>query len=200
MSSAEVPTVGTCQRCKRPQPLDDDRHVAGHAWFPPLATPVCEGSGKLSLEASAANAAAARKRDLARIESLRGEAQVAHDAVCERFPYPAFRLHALLKAALVDYRIRFPAPARVRPVQQPWFRQPQRARRRRLGADRCDIYCTFCRELLAQRLPRQFDPTNRVYAHTTICALRCLAKITEPVAPGEFRQPAELRPDGSRAP
>ncbi len=57
------------------------------------------------------------------------------------------------------------------------------------------MYCTFCRELLYQRANWRGDYSVHTEDHTRICALRCLAGIAEPVGPGNYRLPADVRPD-----
>jgi hypothetical protein len=49
-----------------------------------------------------------------------------------------------------------------------------------------DVYCTFCRGLLAGRLPMMAKPfaPPKVARHTTGCALACLANLREMKPPG----------------
>jgi len=187
--------TGTCPGCRREQRLDDGRHVATHQRW---ENHTCGGSGKLSMEASAANAAKSRERMMARLEQLRQDATVAHDAVATGYPWPAHQLLALRKAALQEYRLKFPAERPRR--QRLWF---MRGRAKRRGsawaAAKGDVYCTLCRSLLLQRVDRGADYTERTREHTTLCALRCLAGIEQYVAPDHRRIPAEHRADPAEA-
>lgn len=54
---------------------------------------------------------------------------------------------------------------------------------------RVDVYCLFCRVLLVHPAVWQWDYTERLRPHTTMCALRFLAGELEPGAPGTYRLP-----------
>ena len=181
------PKTGTCQSCEREHPLDDGRHLAAH---PHYFGHACCGSGKLSTEAQAANAATAQRRASARFETLRADAAVAHDAVLSGYPFPAHQVIALCKAALQEYRIKFPAAR----VQRPWFFARKTSRGSRFSPARSDVFCSLCREILLPRAARGLDHTERTREHTVLCALKRLSGMAPYVTPDERRLPADVTP------
>lgn len=190
--------VGTCQKCRREHPLDDGRHLAAHQRYPGSAVEhQCTGAGKLSMEARESNAAKSRAQTIARIDRMRGDAEVAHDAVATGRPFPAHMIIALCAAALHEYRLKFPSVKDKR-KRQLWFVVPRgskRARRRLWARDTGDVYCTLCRELLLSDVSCRGGHDHRTGEHTTLCALRRLAKLAEYVAPPELRLPADAIPE-----
>lgn len=194
--------VGTCQGCNRVHPLDDGRHVHEHMRWQDHR---CSGSGKLAVEARAANAEVSQQRALVRLDKLRADAAIAHDALlsfdAKQFggvvpsspPFPAHRILELRKAALQEYRIKFPKAR----ANRLWFVVGRGSRRgNRWGAAKCDVFCTLCKEVLITRADRGWDYTERTREHTTLCAMKRLAGMAEYVAPGEKRMPADaVRPE-----
>jgi len=185
-------TVGTCPRCRRERPLDDGRHLSEHERLPGSEHAWrCNGSGQLCTEASADNLAKSRARTMVRLDQLRADATVAHDAIATGYPWPAHQVLALCKAALQEYRLKHPEKPR---RQRLWFflNRSTRGERRFWGVHRADVYCTLCRELLLQNVVRGINFTEaRTVEHTTLCALRRLAGMEPYVAPGERRLPAD---------
>lgn len=180
--------TGTCQHCRREQPLDDGRHVAAHDYL--AGQLACTGSGQLAAEVKAANAETSRAKAMARIERLRAEAMVAHDAMLIEHSYPAHRLLALCAAALQEYRINHPK-SRTRRL---WFFEG-RSGRSRWRAARADVYCTLCRQSLVQNAVRGADYTARTSEHTTLCALQRLAGMAAYGDPGKLELPADASPE-----
>jgi hypothetical protein len=185
--------TGTCENCRCEHLLDDGRHVALHVRWPGTAVEqVCRGSGKLCSEVRAQNAEKSRALRLARIDRMRADAEVAHDAIATGHPFPAYLILTLRAAALQEYRIKFPK-ARIRRL---WFVVPQGRRRGSVWASpKGDVYCTLCRELLLQKVDRGPDYTERTREHTTLCALRRVAKLAEYVGPPVLRMPADALPE-----
>lgn len=181
-------TTGTCTTCKREHPLDDGRHLARHQRLPGSANLnfACSGSGVLCAEAKDENA----RKSLARIDRLRADAQVAHDAIATGRPFPEHLLITLRKAALTEYRLKHP---RVR-TRRLWF-LVGRTKRTAWRSPKADVYCTLCRELLIGGAERGRDYTNRTSEHTTLCALARLAGLAEYVSPPALRMPADARPE-----
>lgn len=167
-----------------------------------IASPRCSGSGKPSVEQAAVN----RERRVAHkrraVEAAREDAQVVHDMVASGVRVDKAWLDGLLELARVAYRLQYPA----RGYFQPW----SVVARSMYLRDGSDVYCTFCRELLIGGYrplvghwadqPMEADIGKRTSAHTTICALRVLAGIAEPVAPYERRIPSEHRADDQDVP
>lgn len=159
----------------------------------------CPGSGKLCREASAANAQRARERTQAALGNLQTVALALHDALHDERQISAHEIEAMRKYALRAYRLRFPGERPRR--NRLWFtlgRGGRRLSRYRSGwtANRVDVYCTLCRVVLLPNMFRGADYTERTREHTTLCALRCLAGITEYVDPKERRAPpSELAED-----
>ena len=107
------------------------------------------------------------------------DAAIAYDAWLEG--RGGFDFAALVALALAEYERRFPADAPYKPF----------ATERCGGPDyklhKMDVYCTFCRGLVAGRIPMMANPAAlpRVTKHTTGCALACLAGLREMQAPGK---------------
>ena len=58
--------------------------------------------------------------------------------------------------------------------------------------ERVDVYCLFCRVILVNKAIWQHDYTEQLRSHTTVCALRSLAGLLDPGAPGTYRLPSEV--------
>ena len=106
------------------------------------------------------------------------DAAIAYDAWLEGrggFDFPA-----LVALALAEYERRFPLKAPYKPY----------ATERCGGPDyklhKMDVYCTFCRGLVAGRTSMMTNPAAlpRVAKHTTGCALACLAGLRAMQPPG----------------
>lgn len=106
----------------------------------------------------------------------RGRASPRDQEVCD-----------LVKIALQDYRLRYPSC----PATAPWlFYDGNPATKRIRGTpERVDVYCLFCRGLIVNGAIWQHDYTDQLRPHTTRCALRSLAGLMEPGAPGTYRLP-----------
>jgi len=109
---------------------------------------------------------------------VRDDAAIAYDAWLEG--RVGFDFAAFVALALADYERRFPAHAPYKPF----------ATERCGGPDykhhKMDVYCTFCRGLVAGRISMMANPLAlpRVAKHTTGCALACLAGLRTMQPPG----------------
>jgi len=210
--------TGTCQRCGAALELElvqaEKRKVRripaherenGWQWDDQVRTAIawrrCEGSGQSSREAREAHRARRLKQRREAVERARGDAVVALDLHIRADGAGGVDLagwiERLLELAFDELRIRFG----LRGPLRAWFPfDGQRTLRFPRRRTRVDIYCTFCRCLIRQRAMLGYDYTEMTRSHTTTCALRCLAGLIEPVAPGTYRLPAELRQDGEAVP
>lgn len=106
------------------------------------------------------------------------DAAIAYDAWLDG--RPGFDYEGGIAVALALYTRRFPthAPYRVFATERcggPDYKK-----------HKMDVYCTFCRGLLAGRLPMMAKPVShpKVTKHTTGCALACLANLRAMRPPG----------------
>jgi hypothetical protein len=162
---------------------------------PPILTAIsCRGSGHISIEQIESTQQSAKvERYLTGIAVARADAAVAHDAIESGRPWPLAEVVRLRNFALIDYAVRFETSV----PKAPWmcFRRGYKlgaegAARARAGLalDERVIYCVFCRNLLVEGMPRtapEWQVEQRTDAHTTLCALRCLAGIDTPVGPNQ---------------
>jgi hypothetical protein len=204
-------THGTCRLCGRTNvPLDDGAHLAAHVQRYAFTTQShCQESGKLCAEQSDDNREASTRRRLAAAERMRADAEVAHDALASGRPFPFAEVVRLrmITAAIMTYRVKFPIALeyKSRGVRAHGNASLIAIPRGRLAAGRfssqrrenatVDVYCTLCRTLQwsgRRRAPYETEP--EVIAHVTLCAMRVLAKLAEPVAPGEKRLPSSVAP------
>lgn len=99
----------------------------------------------------------------------------------------------IVQRAQREYRRLFPTC----PSTSPWLFYDGNPLTRRIEVDksgqpvtgRVDVYCLFCRVLLVHPAIWQWDYTDRLRPHTTMCTLRFLAGELEPGAPGTYRLP-----------
>ena len=100
---------------------------------------------------------------------------------------------ALVQIAVQDYRLRFPGSR----AKGPWlfYDGDPTTTKIRVNRDgtpksgRVDVYCLFCRVLLVNPAIWRHDYTYQLRKHTTPCALRSLAGLITPGAPGVYRLP-----------
>ncbi len=106
------------------------------------------------------------------------DAAIAYDAWLDG--REGFDYAALVELALDLYARRFPTQAPYRAFSTERCGGPDYKKHK------MDVYCTFCRGLLAGRLPMMAKPVShaKVTKHTTGCALACLANIREMKPPG----------------
>ncbi len=104
----------------------------------------------------------------------------------------------LVNLACLDYKLRFPEWSKhFRGAINPWlFHDGDRTTKKiRVGrdgkpkSDRVDVFCLFCRVMLVNGAIWDFDYTERLRTHTTLCALKSLAGQMEPGAPGTYKLP-----------
>jgi hypothetical protein len=163
---------------------------------PPILTAIsCPGSGHISIEQvegaqRSAAVEALRHRYLTGIVAARADAAVAHDAIESDRPWPLAEVVRLREFALIDYAVRFETSVPKAPWT--WYRRGYRigaeGAARAHALDERVIYCVFCRRLLVEGMPRtapEWQVEQRTDAHTTLCALRCLAGIDNPVGPNQ---------------
>jgi hypothetical protein len=95
-----------------------------------------------------------------------------------------------VETAVRDYRLRFPDSK----ATSPWLFYDGNPLTKviRGTPERVDVYCTFCRVLLVHPAIWQHDYSDQLRAHTTICALKSLAQLMEPGAPGTYVLPTEV--------
>lgn len=105
-------------------------------------------------------------------------------------------IQKLVRLALQDYRFRYPdCPARREWLfydGDPTTKKIRVDRKGQPRTGRVDVYCTFCREILVNGAIWDHDYTDQVLKHTTPCALRSLAGLFIPGAPGTYRPPSEV--------
>jgi hypothetical protein len=126
-----------------------------------------------------------------RVERARTEAATALASfLCDR--RPTEQIDRLVAVALQDYRLRYPAFGRR--ATNTWLFYDGNPRTARITGtpERVDVYCLFCRVLLVHPAVWDHDYTHRLSGHTTICALRSLAGLMTPGAPGTYRLPSDL--------
>lgn len=106
------------------------------------------------------------------------DAAIAYDAWLEG--RDGFDFPALLSLALAEYERRFPEEAPYKPFSTVRCGGPD------YKLHKMDVYCTFCRGLVAGRTSMMTNPAAlpRVTKHTTGCALACLAGLREMREPG----------------
>jgi hypothetical protein len=94
---------------------------------------------------------------------------------------------SLVRVALQDYRLRYPSCR----ASQPWLFYDGNPKTTKIRGtpERVDVYCLFCRVLLVHPAIWDYDYTHQLREHTTPCALRSLAGLMEPGAPGTYRLP-----------
>lgn len=96
----------------------------------------------------------------------------------------------LVRIALQDYRFRYPQC----PASDTWLFYDGKRTTRMIGTpERVDVYCLFCRVLLVHPAIWQWDYTDQLRPHTSLCALRSLAGQLEPGAPHTYRLPESLQ-------
>ncbi|MEO6775357.1 MAG: hypothetical protein ABI467_20505 [Kofleriaceae bacterium] len=91
-----------------------------------------------------------------------------------------FDFAALVAQALLEYERRFSGHAPYRPFATVRCGGPD------YKLHKMDVYCTFCRGLVAGRVSMMANPAAlpRVVKHTTGCALACLAGLRVMQPPG----------------
>lgn len=109
----------------------------------------------------------------------------------------------MVQVALQDYRLRFPGSK----ATNAWlyYDGDPTTKVIRGKPERVDVYCTFCRVMLVSNAVYEFELVDRerrssaadtydlrLRPHTTLCALKCLARVLEPGAPGSYRLPPDL--------
>ena len=185
----------------------------------------CPGTSAKSVEFTDAARATRDRRLLARVVAARDYATVALDAVLSKqngtlpddeHEILLLELPKLLRLAAALGRLTHP-PAKAttagikrssRYWSEPWLAKKRQPKFRK---SHVDIYCVFCGELIiaqvdegVPRFLRGLATTNhanrielgdKVYAHTTPCALQSLAGLRVPVTPGTRRLPTEFRED-----
>jgi hypothetical protein len=130
----------------------------------------------------------ARPQAAGALEDRKHPAWAAHPGTFERDE----QVIALVKLAQKDYRLRYPA---CRPKTSWLFYDGNPKTTLIRGTpERVDVYCLFCRVLLVAPAiwEHDYDYDPRVRPHTTRCALRSLAGLLIPGAPGTYRLPAFL--------
>jgi len=113
----------------------------------------------------------------------------------QRDPRVTKDIERLIELALQDYRLRYRGYKRMRAfATNTWLFYDGNPRTHRIQGtpERVDVYCLFCRELLVHPAVWQVDYTHRLQLHTTVCALKSLAGLIIPGAPGTYRLPAEV--------
>lgn len=159
----------------------------------------CPGGGRLSREETARRQQTRTHALVAEAEAARDEASVAYDAILCGNPAFVSRLPQLLRLALTKYRQNASwSPEGMRLPLHLWNWQP-----RGRYAQRGDVFCTICGELLLANVkkPRERNSFAIVLVagppvaveHLTICGLRYLAGLCEPVAPWIKQLPLEHR-------
>jgi hypothetical protein len=184
-----VLTLGICASCGFAYPIGAEAMLHDHFADPTtklLGGPLCAGSSRppawhVRPEAQGRHNVAWRP-----LSAVRTEAAVVLDAVLEQRDveqlFPG-RLPALLKLALVGYRLRWPKSRVERPLR--WRDRP--TGRTTSLSKRVDAYCLYCAELLesnVKRSERNGHPTySLLVRHTTTCALQCLAGLRQYARP-----------------
>ena len=125
------------------------------------------------------------------IDAARSQAVTALAALL-RDPRLTERIDRLVHLALRGYGRRYPEVGRR--ATQPWlfYDGDPTTKRIRGTPERVDVFCLFCRVLLISDAKLDIDYSSRLYKHTTICALRSLAGLMTPGAPGTYRLPSDL--------
>ncbi len=112
-----------------------------------------------------------------------------------RDPRTSAEIDRLVDISLQDYRLRHPGYKGLRGfATNTWLFYDGNPRTARIHGtpERVDVYCLFCRVLLVHPAVWGHDYTARLRPHTTICALRSLAGLMTPGAPGTYRLPSEV--------
>lgn len=122
------------------------------------------------------------------IERARPHAITALDLVSSGRANPRdAEIMDLVALALQDYRFKH----RGCPASSAWlFYDGNPDTARIVGTpERVDVFCLFCRVMLVNGAIWLHDYTAQLRPHTTVCALRSLARLMEPGAPGTYRLP-----------
>lgn len=223
--------IGTCPKCgwshavdKKDRMLEHERangwssqfYVNGVARDAPLERPQgprlervesiesCNGVGKYSLEQAAIRRSKRSNAKQLLVDHVRPEALVALDAHYHGREDFVVQYGDFLRLALTDYKLRYP---QARPRHAFVSVERGRPRSRGLYYIGCDIYCTFCRELLLANIQNASSLTSYeaghqhtfgivhpvVAKHCVPCLLTHLAGVAIPRAPDDRQLPAEAR-------
>jgi hypothetical protein len=196
VSRAQV--IGKCTFCREQHPTADGGYVVQHqrprSWTSgvPGDFTDCNGSLKPSVELRERRRQKRIAKRLAEVVAHRGDAAVVLDAVLVGREDMKPQLMPMLKLALVEYRILNPASR----APEIWSNVDRAHPRSHIRTGRVDVYCTFCRELLASDWARGWDNLGSIEAFTLVdghcvpCALQHLAGMRTAAQPTARTLPA----------